>query len=483
MGIKSYINPATIALVASGLFVMFCALGLYHTNKPLPVGMAFEGTSHEGRDIKFLKDLTYSDPTGQRHVRQEIFDNVMEIISQAREIVLVDMFLYNAYQGPTPERTRALSQELTDALLKKRSEGVRVVLITDPINTVYGGLRAAHLDSLRDSGAEVVITRLESLRDSNPIYSAIWRVFIQPFGNGDGTLMPNPFGEGRVSVRSWLRMLNFKANHRKTVVADNGAAQMVALVTSANPHDGSSAHGNIAIRFKGEAARDILNTELAVAAFSGYKVLVKLQWPEPLKEESKDGPRVRVVTESIIKRALLGALAKAGKGDQVDMAVFYLSDRDIVSALKSAKARGAKVRVLLDPNFDAFGHKKNGIPNRPVAGELRSSDIDLRWCDTNGEQCHAKMLLLKYIDGTSTLIAGSANYTRRNLDNLNLETNVEVRGKSGADVFTEANEYFELIWGNTAQERYSADYGKFSESSIRKRVMYRIQEATGLGTF
>ena len=50
--------------------------------------------------------------------------------------------------------------------------------------------------------------------------------------------------------------------------------------------------------------------------------------------------------------------------------MFYLSERQIVKALITAKERGVNVRVLLDPNKDAFGREKNGIPNRQVASEL-----------------------------------------------------------------------------------------------------------------
>ncbi len=50
--------------------------------------------------------------------------------------------------------------------------------------------------------------------------------------------------------------------------------------------------------------------------------------------------------------------------------MFYLSERQIIKALIAAQQRGVQVRVLLDPNKDAFGREKNGIPNRQVAAEL-----------------------------------------------------------------------------------------------------------------
>lgn len=39
---------------------------------------------------------------------------------------------------------------------------------------------------------------------------------------------------------------------------------------------------------------------------------------------------------------------------------------------------------------------------------------------TRSEQCHSKQLLVVNPDGTARLISGSANFTRRNLDNFNV---------------------------------------------------------------
>ncbi len=103
----------------------------------------------------------------------------------------------------------------------------------------------------------------------------------------------------------------------------------------------------------------------------------------------REGSRVQLLTEGAIRDALIAAIAASGAGDRLDVAVFYLAHRGVIEALEQARARGAKVRVLLDPNRDAFGLEKGGIPNRPVAHELHSAGIEVRWCITRGEQCHS----------------------------------------------------------------------------------------------
>ena len=137
----------------------------------------------------------------------------------------------------------------------------------------------------------------------------------------------------------------------------------------------------------------------------------------------------------------------------------------------------------LDPNRDAFGREKNGVPNRPVAADLRAGDVAVRWCDTHGEQCHAKLLLAHYASGEATLVLGSANFTRRNLQDLNLETSVALRGHEATPAVANAAAWFELLWHNAPGRRYSTDYEAFADESLRKRFRYRVEERTGLSTF
>lgn len=448
--------------------------------QPLPEGISFRGEEFPAPEVELLTDLTYLDSSGERQVKQEIFNEIFTMIATAKRFILIDMFLYNDFQGPRPETTRALSAELTQALLtqKRKHPAMRIIVITDPINTVYAGQPSKQLQQLREAGIEVVMTKLEKLRDSNPLYSFFWRLFIQPFGNDPGHALPNPFGQGRVSVRSYLSLLNFKANHRKVVIVDSGD-HLRGLVTSANPHDASSAHGNVAITFSGRAVNDLLTSENAVLALSDAGQADNIIEPN----RSAAQVTVQVLTEKKIKTAVLQCLISASQGDRIDVAMFYLADRAIITALKQAHTRGTTIRVLLDPNKDAFGHEKNGIPGRPVASELHDSGIAVRWCDTHGEQCHAKMLLANYGDGNSVLIAGSANFTRRNLDDFNLETDVAVRGSRQARIFRQTQDYFDLLWFNQAGRHFSADYAKFKDETLPKWWLYRLMEASGLSTF
>lgn len=477
-------------LLLGGLLAAWLACGLWQTHKPLPAGtdIATPPVAMAASDLNFLYDLTYRDARGDAVHEQRIFDAAFAMIEAARRVVVLDFFLVNDAMGAAGASYRPLSRELADRLLaRKRAEpGLRALLITDPINDVYGGRPSPLLDELRAAGIEVVVTDLRRLRDSNPAYSAVWRGLIQWWGTApDGGWLPNPFarqGE-KVGLRSWLAMLNFKANHRKVLVADDGDGGWNALVTSANPHDASSAHSNVALALKGALARSILDAELDVARFSGWsgRAPVDVSSAAATTTAVHDVEAV-YLTERAIRDHLLTAIGGAAAGARVDVAVFYLSDRRIIGALLNAAARGARVRLILDPNKDAFGLEKDGVPNRPVANELvRDSGgaIQVRWYRTAGEQFHTKLALVAR-GGRMTVTLGSANFTRRNLGNYNLEANVALGLAADSDLARRFDGYFERLWTG---ERYTAPFAAFRDGSPARYWRYRIMEATGLSTF
>lgn len=484
--------------VLVALAVFYIGVGAYHGRfKPLPMNLSLQGGIHRVPidDIEFLYDLTATKDS-QRFTDQMIFDRGLRLIREAQDFVLVDMFLFNGFRGKAPHVHRALCEEVANALLEKKRQrpNIRMVVISDPVNEAYGGPIPAHFKALRAAGIPVVLTDLTKLRDSNPVYSAFWRIAIQWFGASRGGSFAHPFSNEaeKVGLRSWLALFNFKANHRKLIVADTPAGerrQMASLVMSANPHDASSAHSNTGLFVRGDLWRDLLRSEQAVLTMSGSELdLFTLAPSYALKELSaapeKPSAEVRVLTEGKIRTGMVEALGRAGAGDAVDVAMFYLSERNIIDALVEASNRGAAVRVLLDPNRDAFGYQKNGIPNRPVAAELikrGKGRIIVRWYDTHGEQFHTKLVLIR-LKERAILFTGSANLTRRNIGDLNLETNLAVSGSGRAPAMDAAESYFERLWSNR-DLNCSLSYESYADNSRWRYWLYRLQERTGLSTF
>ena len=481
----------TLKLLILLLLLTLAGIGLYHTQKPLPPGISYRGTAVPLEEPVLLTDVTRHYQDGREERDHEIFDEVFRLVGQANEFILIDMFLFNSTK-PEDVAHRPLAQQLTEALLAMKAEKpeLSITVISDPLNTMYGGTTSPWFEALRDGGIPVVETALRPLRDSNPTWSSIWRLCCQWFGNNqDGGWLDNALGTKPVTIRSYLALLNFKANHRKLVIADERGS-LRAIVTSANPHDGSSRHGNLGLSFKGPAVIDLLKSERAVLAMSEADTT---PIDEPIsmapdvtgEPQNSEIPLVAVLTESEIRDQALSMIQEASAGDHLDMAMFYLSHRDIVEALIGAAKRGVELRVLLDANNEAFGHQKSGIPNRQVAMELVRAGISVRWCNTLGEQCHSKLLMLVKGNGATELLLGSANFTRRNLDDLNLETNVWVSVPEQSPVANGARRFFNEQWqkGPGDDPVMSLPYERWADESRLRYWRYRIMEATGLSTF
>ena len=458
----------------------YLSSAIYQVYKPLPQGLDYTGPLRHAQ-VEFIADQTYIDAQGKQQLDQHIFDQILKLIAEAKTTIVIDMFLFNQEVGDSKVPQRALTQQLIDALVNHKAVNptLDIKFITDPINSVYGGILPEQYHQLRQGGVDVIETNLSPLRASNPLWSGFWYLCCQDAGNNPAKgWLPNPFGQQKITIRSYLNLFNFKANHRKTIVVDTDTGWKT-LVTSANPHDGSSRHSNVALLVSGATAVDVLKSEQPVAQMSGGETPFVVMGDV---EGEKTDPQVQVVTEKAIYDAVLKMLDTAKANDHIDLAMFYLSERKIIQGLIAAQGRGVTVRVLLDPNKDAFGRQKNGIPNRQVASELYSAGIDVRWCDTHGEQCHSKMML-KYNAQSSELILGSANFTARNLKNYNLETDLRVIGTPEQTIFIDANQYFNTAWSNLKGRQISVDYASYADESTWKYGVYRVMEWSGLSTF
>jgi phosphatidylserine/phosphatidylglycerophosphate/cardiolipin synthase-like enzyme len=465
-------------------FAAWLGLSFWNAVKPLPPGMHVASRSLRitESDVDFLYDSA-AQPGQPAH--REIFAHVFAAVDRAEQLLVLDFFLLNDFGGSKPSAGAALplAAELTQHLLaRKRSRpNLKIVLVTDPINEIYGARRSPYLVALEKAGVIVVRTRLDRLRDSNPLYSGLWRLLFAWWGDlgSQRGWLANPFDDGPrdVSLSAWLRLLNFKADHRKLLAADDGAGGWMSIVTSANPHDAGGANGNVALQMRGPIAREILNSELAIATWSADDD--RLPAPPAPGVGGVGSIDARFLTEGAIRDALTEAIAAAGGGDEICMALFYFSDRQVVRAVLQAAARGARVRVLLDPNRDAFGRAKDGVPNQPVAAELVQGGggrIDVRWYRTRGKQFHTKIALVRHRTEL-WMTLGSANFTRRNLDDFNLEANIELRLPPRAAPARAAAAYFDGQWAVAAPYLESADAG------LLKYWRYRFMELSGLSTF
>ena len=446
-------------------------------------------------DLELLIDSTAWNPqTQERVIRQEIFDELLDMIDRADRFIVLDFFLWNHFQGKISEDHRRLSTELAWALVKKKQAfpDLPILVLTDPINRIYGDMAPAFFGEMENAGVEVVYTHLWGMPDSNWIYGTNARFYSKLVPNTDKEdsivnkpMLPNPFvlDGPKISLKQAGHLLFLKANHRKVAITCSVNEGLDLLVCSFNPADGSSAHSNVGVRIRGPIGLEALSSELQLISWSHESEFPDQLLPKEIdqiqaiahqlpKLSRRGGPQVKWITEGVIRETLIRLLNEAQPGDEVMIALFYLSDRGVVDAIKQAARNGAQVRLVLDANRDAFGREKNGIPNRMVAAEFRNMAVDhnisILWADTHGEQFHSKVLAIHNpLSGKNQLCLGSANWTRRNLDDLNMEANVLIEESETA--MQRFKDYFNLIWNNSDGLQYTLDYSAWEETGWKAK--------------
>ncbi|MCI5643731.1 MAG: phospholipase D-like domain-containing protein [Peptoniphilus sp.] len=455
------------------LLIIFLPI-LYSLNTKNPAGTDIS-SEFKPADCEFLYDLTYL-KDGKRIHQQKIFNREMETIKNAQKFLMIDFFLFNDEYDKSMDFPNQV-EKMTDLLIAKKKENpeMPILFVTDPINNFYGAYEENNLKKLRENGIYVVVTDLNKMRDSNVLISGGYRAYVKWFGTSGSGWIKNFFDKDaeKVNVRSILKLSNFKGNHRKVVISEKEA-----LIASANPHDPSAYHSNVAMVFRGKSMEDLIKSESIF--FDKLPNVI-----ENFKAEEITSPyKLKIITEGKIYEEISKNIRKTKKGDEINLGMFYLSEFRILKDLGEASKRGAYVKIIADLNKDAFGLEKNGTPNRPALSELKEDypDINIRWYQTSGEQFHTKFIYFKFKDKNPLAILGSANYTRRNLDNFNLETDLAVEMEKNSTLPREMEEYFSRIWNNENGE-YTLPLEKFYENRFLIRLLWKIQEKTGLCTW
>ncbi len=479
---KKWVRPKWFILMAILLFLfLYVGVITWHTYKPLPEGVNYEGDIHWTDDVQMLTDLTYAqNKKGDGMVHElSIFDEIYKMIDEAEEFIVLDFFLMDHYTDENIDFPN-ISETLTSKLIQKKKENPQmdIIYITDPLNTGYGSYESKWFNQLEDAGIEVVYTDLDELRDSTPIYSGLYRTIFRWVNFEKEGWIENAMSSKapKMTLRSYLILLNVKANHRKTVVTDKSA-----IVTSGNPHDASGLHGNVALKVEGSVLNDILEAEEAVVRYTNGGSLPRVD----IGEEHDGEYAVQYLTEKKIHDALLGDIAAAQEGDTIRMGMFFIAMPDIVEAIVDASNRGVHVQMILDPNENSFGNEKSGLPNRPVLQKMMDETdgkLDVRWYNTVVGQYHTKLVVVQ-TELETYITNGSANLTDRTLNNYNLEANLRVIAPNDSELSREIDNYFDRLWTNK-DALYTLDFEEYQDKfTFFQRGIYRLQELLKLTTY
>ena len=412
------------------VLIAWAAVAFWNVVKPLPPGT---------RAMSLSARLAESDlELVTAAARSNVMARALNLVEHAEQLIVID-------ESPLP-------REVAQALLLRRHvrPHLKIVVVVDPAPAAYGGTPAQDLTSLERQGIIVARVRLERLRDANPFYSAFWRLafdwWSDPFEEA-----ANPGG-----LAAKARRLNFKADQRQMLVADDGAGGWISLTGSPESAAALIAHG--------APAQDIMTAELSLASWSDED---RLPAVPPALRFGLGTIDARFLTEGAIGRAVTDSLATLAGGDEMRLSTHHLSERGVIAALTRAAARGAKVQVLLDPLPS---------PNLGSAGELHRAGVEIRWAADPPYAPRSSMLLVRH-GKDATIYFGSANFTRRHLADFNLESAMELRAPVFAALPKTFDEYFAKRWAAAAQ------YPLYADESLPTYWIARFREATGLSNF
>lgn len=425
-----------VAVITSCVLLAWIGCGFWNVVKPLPAGTRVSSLTARLAEsqVSFLDDV---------QIPGNPLKCALELIDHAEQLVIID-------QSP-------LSFGVAQRLLTRKIQrpGLKIVLLTDSRNEVYGGTPAKTLNSLEESGIIVARTRHERLRDSNPLYSSVYRLAIAWWND--------PFEEpaGAVSLGSELRRFNLKSNQRQLLVADgNGGWSSLIMSAPLGAANSVGATGVVGLQIRGLLAREIAASEIEIARWSTDDD--RLPAPPPQQSPGVGNIDARFLSEGAIRTGLLEALAGVSGGDAVDVMVGRLGDRQIVDALLEAAAHGARLRIMLDPDSQT---------NQAVAAELLrnvTGSLEVRWVSSG-----ARFVMIRHSKDV-WLNLGSANLTRRDLGDLNLASNLELRMPARAAPARAATDHFERAWSHASL------YIAHADDSAGAYWRYRINEASGM---
>ncbi len=466
------------------IIYLLIAAGLISCSS-VPKGTSIESPVRKTDDVKFYYDLTYKDNNDKDAVHESnIWPRVYEILDEADEFFILDVFLFNDWVQAKESGgdLYSLAEKLRDKILekKKKDPNVDIYIILDPNNNFYGSFDNELYKPLTNVGVKIIYVDLDHLNDPVWVYSPIWRVFIKPFGNKkNGGKIKNLIDPKapKVTMRSILKALNLKANHRKVIMNEK-----TVFLPSANPHKEGSRHSNIAFETNGEIMKDIFIGEQDVAKFSKSKISDHKLEIAPVIEGTYS---VQYLTEGKIGKSVTNEIINADMGDEILIAQFFLADREVVKEIIKAAKRGVDFKIILNNSQSSMG--MGGIPNKTAADEVMTKThkslgfLTIRWYNNGEEQFHTKLMIVKKPTYMITF-GGSGNFTRRNLRDYNLESELKVISPYNTPFSNDVLNYFDRIWTNR-DAVFTLNYDDAKRESNLNNLLYKFIEPSGFSAF
>jgi cardiolipin synthase A/B len=150
----------------------------------------------------------------------------------------------------------------------------------------------------------------------------------------------------------------------------------------------------------------------------------------------------------------------------IDLMIYLLSDRDVITALKNAVLRGVAVRVLLEQNPCC---SNDNAMQRAIFSDLQEARIQVQWTNPAFRLTHAKMAV---VDGATALIM-SQNLTKSSFI-YNREASIVDRDPADVEALAAL---FAADWDRTAYTLTDPNL-VIANANARQKLMTLIGGAT-----
>ncbi len=326
-----------------------------------------------------------------------LYNTLIKEILAAKEFIHIQYFIIS---------DGIIWKKIKESLLKKKKEGVKIIIVTDFIGNVW---------------------------TPDEAYEEIKEAGIQFYEFGEQNLLV-PSGQ-----------MNFRT-HNKFVIIDNkiafiGGANIGDNYASLTPKYGS--WFDLAFLIKGELIGNLANefySQLSILTNESYSFVKTAPIDEKITAfVEADGPNI---DEPVFLNRLLSYILQAKHTVKI-VTPYYIIPQILNDELAKAVKRGVNVEIIISGKYD----KK--LPHQIGSYFVEDSiSKGIKFFRTNNIFTHTKM----YLFDDSQMIIGTSNLDYRAIY-YNYETNIYVKDEI---LFTKLNKEFEIYKANSYKETSSS---------------------------
>lgn len=472
-----------VNIVVKVILIVYILLVFWGAFKPNPDNISMKSNEYTVNGMEFLVDINTNDG-----INREVYNKVYNIIDRAKEFLVIDMNVINDYKSKNSKNniTNLLSSKLVDKIIKEKSRNrfLKIIILEDHLNNTYDSYESKILEKLQNNNIKIIFVNTDKIKDNNYLYSGLYNMFFRWLPNSSKGNVSNYYSKypEKVNVLNALKLMNFKKNNRKIIVSEKEA-----MLMSNNPTDNNGNISTIGFYFKGDIIKEIVKSEEAVVNINKDTLDIKLDEYKFYTPQSSTVCKVNLLTESKYKDELLVELKHTKKGDSIYIMTDIISDRKLVKILMDKINDGVKCNFILSPNYDKFKQDSKTLPNRQVVYEIRratkdhKNNMNVRWYDEKDIVLGVNLIKINKKD-EDIIFTGSSTFSRRNLNNSNLNSNLKIVSNKNSNLNKEVDMFLDNI-RNNSKLKYTVDEIEHEDSNIYRWTKYFIVEILGMNNF